>query len=213
MQAKIIKGIDSKYTLKDTKGYESAMENISHELIKGDFLVAMPLLADPNFHKTVTFICEHNQDGAMGVVVDRLHPNVTGAQIFEELRIDYIPEMGMVPIHLGGPVHINEIFVFHGPPFNWEGCLVVSPSFALSNTIDILQAIAAGKGPDSFLITLGCAGWGGGQLEFELKENAWLTCPATEDIAFKTPAEYKWQKAMERIGVDPDLLSSTAGHA
>lgn len=195
------------------QGYKTTMESMIHESIKGAFLVAMPLLADPNFHKTVTFICEHTQEGAMGVIIDRLHPNVTGAQIFEELNLDYVSEAARAPVYLGGPVHINEIFVFHGPPFHWEGCLAVTPSFALSNTMDILEAIAMGKGPASYLITLGCAGWGGGQLEFEIKENAWLTCPASEDIAFNIPAENKWRKAMERIGIDPDLLSSATGHA
>lgn len=189
------------------------MKNTPHESIKGEILVAMPMLADPNFHKTVTLICEHNQDGAMGITLDRVHPEVTGSQIFEELNISFTPEAGAISIHLGGPVHINEIFILHGPPFHWEGCLVVSESIALSNTIDILKAIAAGKGPESFLISLGCSGWGGGQLEFELRENAWLTCPGTTDIAFETPAEEKWQKAMDVIGIDPDLLSSTAGHA
>lgn len=189
------------------------MKTISHESIKGEFLVAMPMLADPNFHKTVTFICAHNQDGAMGVTLDRIHPDITGTQIFEELNIDFISKVGAIPIHLGGPVHMNEIFVLHGPPFNWEGCLAVTESIALSNSIDILESIAAGRGPDAFLISLGCSGWGGGQLEFELLENAWLTCPATAEIAFKTPAENKWQKAMDLIGIDPDLISSTAGHA
>ncbi len=189
------------------------METTGHESIKGSFLVAMPLLADPNFHKTVTFICEHNRDGAMGITLDRVHPDVTVADICKELNISYHEQVGAVPVHIGGPVHINEIFVLHGLPFSWKGCLVVSPAFALSNTIDILEAIAVGEGPESFLIALGCSGWGGGQLEFELKENAWLTCPATEEIAFKTPVEFKWQRAMERLGIDPDFLSSTAGHA
>ena len=118
-----------------------------------------------------------------------------------------------IPIHIGGPVNINEIFVLHGPPFDWEGCFHVNPSIAMSNTIDILSALSLGKGPESFIISLGCAGWGPGQLENEIKQNAWLTSSILVEIIFDTPVELRWQTAVERLGIDPTLLSDTAGHA
>jgi len=198
---------------------EENMENIypapdqGWEAFKGHFIMAMPGLADPNFAYTVTSICEHSPEGAVGVVVNRVHPFLFGKDIFEELKIEYEPGAESVPIHLGGPVHSNEVFVLHGPPFNWEGCLMVTPFFAMSNTRDILEAIAMGRGPQSMMIALGCAGWGPEQLESEIKQNAWLTCPVTEEILFDTPVEAQWEEALRKMGIDPALLSDTAGHA
>jgi len=141
------------------------------ESLKGQFLIAMPGLNDPNFYLSVTFICEHTQAGAIGIVVNRAHASISGKDIFDELKIAYKPEAASFSIYIGGPVHMDEIFVLHGPPFDWQGCLNVSPSVAMSNTRDILEALAQGKGPEMFVVTLGCAGWGPGQLEHEIKEN------------------------------------------
>lgn len=194
------------------------MENIyppdqGRESFKGHFIMAMPSLADPNFAHTVTSICEHSSEGAVGVVVNRVHPLLSGKDIFEELKIEYKPGAESVPIHIGGPVHINEVFVLHGPPFSWEGCLVVTPFFGMSNTRDILEAIAMGRGPRSMMIALGCAGWGPEQLESEIRQNAWLTCPVAEEILFDTPVEAQWEESLRKMGIDPVLLSNTAGHA
>jgi putative transcriptional regulator len=183
------------------------------ESLKGQLLIAMPGLNDPNFLQSVTFICEHTQAGAVGIIINRVHPSLTGREIFEELNIGCGPEASSVRIHVGGPVHVGEIFVLHGPPFDWQGCLVVSPTLAISNTIDILNALAAGSGPKSFMITLGCAGWGPGQLEYEIKENAWLTGAVTDEIVFDVPIESRWEVAVRKMGIDPDSLSQTAGHA
>jgi len=183
------------------------------ESFKGQFLIAMPGLKDPNFFQTVTFICEHTQAGAVGVVINRVYPSLTGKEIFEELDIGCNSEASALQIHIGGPVHVDEIFVLHGPPFSWQGCLVVSPFLALSNTIDILNALAAGSGPKSFMISLGCAGWGPGQLEYEIKENAWLTGAVSDEIVFSTPIESRWEVAVRKLGIDPNSLTQTAGHA
>lgn len=193
-------------------GYGYGMNIPQQDCLKGHFLMAMPGLMDPNFHQTVTFICEHTREGAMGIVIDRPLSGLSGENIFRELDISFIREQAGVPIYFGGPVHTGEIFVLHGRPFQWEGCLEVSPSFGLSNTIDILEAIAMGKGPDDFIITLGCSGWGGGQLELEMRDNAWLNCTAATDITFHTPPEQKWMAAIQKLGVDPELLSGEAGH-
>ena len=189
------------------------MENSWQDSLRGQLLTAMPGLMDPNFYQSVTLICEHTPSAAMGVVIDRVSASISAKDIFEELSIPHLPRMAEIPVHHGGPVHVDEIFILHGPPFDWKGCLKVTSSIALSNTIDLLSAIAEGAGPQNFLIFLGCAGWGGGQLESELRQNAWLTCPADEEIVFQIPAEERWRAAMTKMGIDPELLSSMPGHA
>jgi len=183
------------------------------ESLKGQFLMAMPGLVDPNFYQTVTCMCEHNSQGAMGLVVNRVHDALTATDIFEELQIEHSQEAKKIPIHIGGPVHIAEIFVLHGPPLGWEASLQITPNLAMSNTRDIIEAIALGKGPDSYIIALGCAGWGPGQLEAEIKQNAWLTVPVFEENIFKMPIENRWKEAVRKMGIDPALLSGAAGHA
>jgi len=192
---------------------EEDMEKGYPGTLKGQFLLSMPSLVDPNFHQTVTCMCEHNTEGAMGLVVNRVHDVLTAKDIFEELKIDYAAGMESVPIHMGGPVHIAELFVLHGPPFEWGACLRITPTLAMSNTKDIIESIALEKEPESFIITLGCAGWGPGQLEAEIKENAWLTYPIFDENIFKMPVESRWKEAVKKMGINPTLLSDTAGHA
>ncbi len=181
--------------------------------LKGQFLLAMPGLADPNFYQTVTSICEHNENGAMGIIVNRVHNSLTGKDVFDELGIESDKVADSIPIYLGGPVHLGEVFVMHGPPFNWEATLMLTSTLAMSNTRDILESIAMGRGPQSFIISLGCAGWGPGQLESEIKENAWLTYPIFEENIFTMPIEERWREAVRKMGIDPALLSDAAGHA
>jgi len=189
------------------------MEQGYYSSFKGQFLLAMPGMNDPNFAHTVTCICEHSAEGAVGITVNRVHPALSAKNIFEELRLLYTPQAGALPIHLGGPVHIDEIFMLHGPPFNWLGCLMITPYLAMSNTIDILKAVAAGKGPKSLMIALGCSGWGPYQLESEIGENTWLTSPLSCDIIFDTDIEQRWKAAIRKMGINPMLLSEAAGHA
>jgi len=181
--------------------------------LKGHILIAMPGLADPNFVQTVTCICEHTVQGAMGIVVNRLHDGLFARDIFEELSIACNPDRQSPAVHAGGPVHAGDLFVLHGTPLEWEATLQVTPALGLSNTRDILEAIACGRGPTAFLISLGCAGWGPGQLETEIRENTWLTQPADADILFTLPVDVRWGESLKRIGVDPMLLSGTPGHA
>jgi putative transcriptional regulator len=192
---------------------EKYMQDHFPDSFKGQFLMAMPSLADQNFSHTVTCICEYTPVGALGIVINRVHPGLSGKDIFNELKMEYVPGSENIPIHIGGPVHIGEIFILHGPPFGWEGCLMITPSLAMSNTRDILKNIAMGKGPGSFIIALGCAGWGPGQLDSEIKQNAWLTSPIFEDIVFDLPVEKRWVEAIKKMGIDPALLLDTAGNA
>jgi len=175
--------------------------------------MAMPSLADPNFEHSVTCISEHTSDGAFGIVINRIFDGLNAKIIFDELGIKGHRNAGKIPVHIGGPVHSNELFVLHGPPFDGEGFLMVNERLALNNSRAILETIATGQGPQQFLIALGCAGWGGGQLEWELKQNAWLSIPCVHDILFELPVEDRWEHAMKRLGVDPDLLTETAGNA
>ncbi len=189
------------------------MESNYPESLKGQFLMAMPGLVDPNFHQTVVCISEHTHDGALGIVINREHAALKAATIFEELEMDHRPELGRVAIHLGGPVHVSELFILHGPPFDESVSLMITPSLAMSTTRDVLQRIAWGKGPASFVIALGCAGWGPGQLEAEIRQNAWLTSDIEEQILFEIPADERWEAAMKKLGIDPALLVGSAGHA
>jgi putative transcriptional regulator len=181
--------------------------------LKGHFLIAMPSLSDPNFSKTVTYMCEHTDEGAVGIVINRIHPELTIETVFRELKLQSVPQMDALPMYLGGPVHEGQVFILHGPPFGWEACRPVTPTLALSNSRDILEQLAMGEGPESFIMALGCAGWGPGQLEAEIMANAWLSCPASERILFDTPGERRWEEAAKLMGIDLKLLSAAAGHA
>jgi len=189
------------------------MEQQNTDSLKGQFLISMPGLLDPNFFQTVTCISEHTAQGAVGIVINRVHSLVSMKDIFEELDLPFKQGADSIPVHIGGPVHSDELFILHGPPFGWEGCFVINPSLGMSNTVDILEAIAKGRGPESFIVALGCAGWGPDQLETEIKQNAWLTGPIFPDIIFNVPFEGRWEASMKRLGVDPHLLSNVAGHA
>lgn len=181
--------------------------------LKGHFLIAMPSLADPNFSQTVTFMVEHTEEGALGLVINRVHPEFSLDVVYQELGLEMVPHMASLPLHLGGPVHIEQVFILHGPPFDWEACRAVTPWVALSNSKDIMAKLALGEGPDCFLVTVGCAGWGPGQLEAEIMANSWLNCPATEDVIFRVPVEKRWNEAARLMGIDPARLADTAGHA
>ncbi|MFO7753020.1 MAG: YqgE/AlgH family protein [Desulfobacteraceae bacterium] len=170
------------------------------ESMKGHFILAMPGLPDPNFAETVTCICEHNETGALGFIVNKLHPLLTGRELFEDLGIECDSSVDRLNVYLGGPVQPSGVFVLHGPPFDWSECLRITDGLGLSNSRDILDAVARNEGPESFLVLLGCAGWGPMQLDSELKENAWLTCAISEEIVFHDDVDLKWEKAMMMVG-------------
>ena len=189
------------------------MEYENATSLKGKLLTAMPGMTDPNFRRSVICISEHNTDGAVGIVINNVHPALSAKMIFKELNLDYVKEAEKKQINIGGPVHINEIFVLHGPPFKSLRTLMINDELAMSNSIDIIKDIALEKGPESYIISLGCAGWGPGQLENELLANYWLTSPYSKDILFDISVEERWEESIRKIGVDPLLLSNTAGHA
>lgn len=177
------------------------------------FLIAMPALADPNFFHTVTYICEHNEKGAMGIVINR-PMEVSLGDILKQLDIEPSQSTDTDhPIYDGGPVQREHGFVIHSPIGAWDSTLEVTPDIAISTSRDILTAIAHNEGPERYLIALGYAGWGAGQLEQEMADNAWLSGPADESILFDMSTENRWSAAAALLGIDVNLLSSEVGHA
>lgn len=176
------------------------------------FLIAMPTLGDPNFFRTVTYMCQHNDKGALGIIINR-PTDMTLSDILEQMKIATGDgEFRDLPIYYGGPVQSDRGFVIHEPVGNWDSSFQVAGSVALTTSRDIIEAIAAGEGPKQILIALGYAGWGEGQLEREIVENAWLNAPANTEILFDIPPNQRWKSAASEVGVDLDLLSSQAGH-
>lgn len=177
------------------------------------FLIAMPSMADPHFAKSLTFVCEHNERGALGVVVNRpIEMNLHALLA----QVDIAPEgedFKSVAVHFGGPVQVDRGFVLHTPLGEWQSTLAVTPEIGLTTSRDILQAVARGDGPQRILVTLGYAGWAPGQLEHELAQNAWLTVQATLEVIFGLPAHERLAAAMGLLGVDYATLSDVAGHA
>jgi len=182
--------------------------NLTHH-----FLIAMPQLDDPNFFHSATYLCDHSEDGAMGFIFN--HPlELDLAAALEQMNINTdIAALSKQPVYSGGPVEEDRGFVLHRPVSHWESTLVVSDALAITTSQDILTSIAAGDGPKDYMVVLGYAGWGKGQLEQELAENIWLSGPAELDVIFETPNEQRWEKSALNIGVDINLLSGDSGHA
>ena len=177
------------------------------------FLIAMPSLADENFARSVTLICEHSDEGAMGIVINRLTDLHLG-DIFEQLGIEQSKAANAQSVvYLGGPVQNNRGFVLHEPLGNWESTLSVTDKFGVSTSRDILEAIAENRGPEKFMVALGYAGWGAGQLEQELADNVWLCGPADYSIIFDTPWQQRWEAAAALMGIDLSQISNQIGHA
>lgn len=177
------------------------------------FLLSMPTLQDPNFQRTLTFVCEHSEHGAMGLVVNR-PMTLTVGEVLQHLAIEpQTPGVARAPVHYGGPVESERGFILHERGREWEGTMPLSDAIALTTSRDILEAMARDEGPEHALVALGYSGWGAGQLEDEIAQNAWLTCPASTEILFHLPAEERLAAAAAQLGIDFDLLSSDAGHA
>ncbi|MBK1649425.1 YqgE/AlgH family protein [Rhabdochromatium marinum] len=181
--------------------------------LTNQFLIAMPGLQDPNFSRTVTYVCEHNTQGAMGIIINRPMDLRLG-DVLEQLDIE--PEMPRIAeqiVYQGGPVQTDRGFVIHAGADNFDSTLMVTPDLRVTTSRDILEALAKGTGPEHCLVALGYAGWTSGQLEKELSANTWLSGPIDHDTLFKAPASERLQAAAQLIGIDLNLLSGEAGHA
>lgn len=180
--------------------------------LSGQLLLAMPGIGDPRFEKAVIAVCSHDERGALGIGVGRLAPRLGFHSLLEQFHIaaGAAPD---APVHVGGPVEPQRGFVLHSLDWGGQDTMEVDGRFALTNTIDILRAIADGKGPSRWLAALGYAGWGEGQLDEEMTRHGWFTCEAKVPLLFETPVSERWTNAFRSAGVDPRLLSSSAGQA
>jgi putative transcriptional regulator len=181
--------------------------------LTNQFLIAMPGMADPNFAQTVTLVCEHNAQGALGIIINRPLA-MTFGDVFAQLGLDATrSKVSADPVLQGGPVQTDRGFVLHAPGPSWDSTLRVSDWLHLTTSRDILEVLARGEGPALALMALGYAGWEAGQLEAEVAANAWLTVPADERLVFETPLDDRWEAACRLLGVNLLHLSSDAGHA
>ncbi|NYT84098.1 YqgE/AlgH family protein [Pollutimonas harenae] len=177
-------------------------------------LLAMPGKVSGNLANTVIYVCEHTDQGALGLVINR-PTDLTVGGLLQRIDLDLSLEIGPVqdsPVYFGGPVQTDRGFVLHAPVGGYSSSIQLG-DVALTTSRDVLQDVAQGKGPEQLLITLGYAGWGAGQLESEMSQNAWLNVGATNDILFKTPSENMYQVALAQLGIDPLMLAGEAGHA
>lgn len=181
--------------------------------LTNQFLIAMPALDDPNFSRTVTYVCAHSDDGAMGIVINRPLDLELG-EVLNQLELTAEdPEILTRTVFQGGPVHRDRGFIIHRPARDWGSTLHVTGEIALSTSRDILAAMSRGEGPGEALVALGYAGWDAGQLEAELAQNAWLSGPADPEIIFRAPPATRWARAAALMGVDLARLSQDVGHA
>lgn len=181
--------------------------------LEQQFLIAMPGMEDPNFSRGVTLLCQHNDDGALGITIN--HPSeFTLRELLAQLGIDCDDdEIGGTLVFEGGPVHRERGFVLHDGGPIWDSSMKVGPDIAVTTSRDILEAIARGEGPKRYLVALGYAGWGAGQLEDEMRENAWLNVMSRADIVFDLPPERRWEQAVASLGINVSSLQPAGGHA
>ena len=181
--------------------------------LTGSLLVAMPTIGDPRFEKTVIYMCAHSEGGAMGLVVNKRLGELTVSELMRQLSLEGSAAPARMPVLFGGPVETGRGFVLHSADHVYEGTLQIDDRVALTATMDVLKAIAAGQGPKRALMALGYAGWGPGQLDEEIQANGWLQVPADDDLVFGASLDGIWDAALRRLGVDLTMLSSEAGHA
>ncbi|HCX14544.1 MAG TPA: YqgE/AlgH family protein [Rhodospirillaceae bacterium] len=193
----------------------SPQYKLSSSYLTGQFLLAMPSMADPRFERSVIYICTHSPDEAMGLIINKQVDDLCFIDILEQLGIQpKSPTCSEIYVHRGGPVGSRRGFVLHSTDYHQDdGTMKVSNDIALSATTEILRAIAEGNGPDNYFMALGYAGWGAGQLDEEIKNNAWLNVPADAEILFSQDCSNKWHLALAKLGISEHMLSGQAGHA
>lgn len=182
--------------------------------LSGKMLIAMPGMGDPRFDHSVIFMCAHSEDGAMGLIVNKPAKELSLKNLLKQLGIAQSPGARDIRVHFGGPVENSRGFVLHSADYeSRQATLKVDGRFGMTATLDILEALAQGEGPARSILALGYSGWGPGQLEGEILQNGWLTCDATDDLLFSSDNAGKWETALRSLGVDPLLLSASAGRA
>ena len=188
--------------------------NEAEATLNGQLLIAMPGMGDPRFEKSVIFMCAHSEDGALGLIVNKPSPELALSTLLQQLDIDVGEPKRNIRVHFGGPVENGRGFVLHSGDYSGnDSTLQVDDAFGMTATLDVLEDIARGTGPNSALLALGYSGWGPGQIEAEILQNGWLTCDAQPELVFGSDDSRKWEAALKTLGVDPLSLSATAGRA
>lgn len=192
----------------------------SESCLEGQLLIAMPIMTDRRFARSVIYMCAHSAEGAMGLIINQRAPHISFRELLKQLGIgsgngdDILVDAADLDVHVGGPVETGRGFVLHSSDYHaTDATLAIDEDVSLTATIDILKAIALGKGPSRAMLALGYAGWRAGQLESEIAANGWLHCPADIDLLFDRNLELKYERAMSKLGIDPSHLVSDAGHA
>ena len=189
----------------------------SQDVVSGylqrQMLIAMPDMADPNFSRSVTLLCQHNEEGAIGITINRQSGFTLGELLFQLKIPCENQEISSVMVLEGGPVSPDHGFVLHTPVEGFESSVQINDDIMVTTSRDVMTAIAAGKGPENFLIALGYAGWGDGQLESEMRQNAWLSVPVDKGILFETAVQNRWEKAVGKLGISINDLHGVGGHA
>ena len=183
------------------------------DFLTGQLLIAMPAMEDPRFAQSVIYLCAHTPEGAMGLVLNRPLQRPKFDDLLRQLEVAPVPPARRIRLCAGGPMDNARGFVLHTTDWTGEGSLRVDDGVALTASLDVLKAIAEGRGPREGLLALGYAGWGPGQLDAEIQQNAWLSVPADETIVFDGDHDTKWRRALAKLNIDPLLLSGAAGHA
>ncbi|MBC7500103.1 MAG: YqgE/AlgH family protein [Herminiimonas sp.] len=209
-------------TARETPDFPASPQPVAPQLnLANHFLIAMPSMLDPVFGGTVIYLCEHNAGGALGVIINKptdmmmdvlLERIDLEIQVIADAPVSAMP-MDKKPVMFGGPVQVERGFVLHAPLGPFSSMMKVTDDIALTTSKDVLEAVAAGNGPVRILVSLGCSGWGAGQLEQEIARNGWLTVPADPGIIFDLPIEARFHAAMGLLGFDPMMLSGDVGHA
>ena len=182
--------------------------------LEGQFLIAMPGIGDPRFHRSVIFICAHSDEGAMGLIINKSSDGLDFSDLLKQLDIEIVKDSEAdQSIRIGGPVETSRGFVLHSTDYGEDGALEIEGGYRLTGTVDILRDIAQGKGPLRHMIALGYTGWAPGQLEQELQQNGWLACDAEAKIIYDPDDEAKWVQALSKLGISPELLSAGGGTA
>jgi len=182
--------------------------------LDGKLLIAMPSMGDPRFEKSVIYICAHSDDGAMGLIVNKPAKDLKFDDLLDQLNIKSDRPIDGVDVFYGGPVEFGRGFVLHSRDYTSEdSTLTVNDEFGMTATLDILEDISNGQGPEACLLALGYAGWGPGQLEGEIRSNGWLTCDADRELVFDEDTDGKWIAALKTLGIDPRMLSAAGGTA
>lgn len=198
---------------KQTEVVHMTIQTSDTPYLVGHLLVAMPGMPDSRFDKAVIYVCAHSEEGAMGLVINQAMEDISLTELLEQLGVPSSRYVDEISVQLGGPVEQGRGFVLHTPEYVHDSTLVVDEKMALTGTLDILQDIALGDGPQKSLLILGYAGWGPGQLDAEILENGWLTVEADQELVFSNDLDTKWKDAMTKLGIDLSLLSEDAGHA